>query len=160
MDYPGINGFLPFRGSLMLDVVFVAMFAVVPVMAYSIRLAKRGQYALHKRIQLALAAVLLAAVALFEVDMRFLSGWQPRAKESPYFETWVWYSLYIHLAFAISTAGLWVYVIVQAIRKIPNPPAPCPYGPIHKTWAKAAAIDMLMTALTGWAFYYLAFIAK
>ena len=27
-DYPGIDGFLGFRGSLMLDVVFLAMFAV------------------------------------------------------------------------------------------------------------------------------------
>ena len=160
MEYPGINGFLPFRGSLMLDVVFVAMFAVVPVMGYSIQLAKRGQYVLHTRIQLALAAVLLAAVALFEIDMRFLSGWQPRAKESPYYDTWVWYSLYIHLAFAISTAALWVYVIAQALRKIPKPPGPCAYGPIHKKWAKLAALDMVGTAVTGWAFYYLAFVAK
>ena len=43
-------------------VVFVAMFAVVPVLGWSILLAKRGNYALHKRVQLALAVILLVAI--------------------------------------------------------------------------------------------------
>lgn len=159
MDYPGIDGFLPFRGSLMLDVVFLAMFAVVPAMWWSIQLAKAGKYGLHKRIQLALAVVLLAAVTLFEVDMRVF-GWTERAKPSPYYPGGVWTSLYIHLVCAISTAVLWVAVIVQALRKFPNPPRPNEHSASHKRWAKLAAIDMLLTALTGWAFYYLAFVAK
>ncbi len=67
--------------------------------------------------------------------------------------------LAIHLVFAVSTALLWIYVIVQALRKIPNPPAPCAYSPTHKRWARLAAADMTLTALTGWTFYYLAFVA-
>ena len=45
----------------MLDVVFLAMFLVIPVMTWSIQQAKAGRYTLHKRVQLILAAVLLAA---------------------------------------------------------------------------------------------------
>jgi hypothetical protein len=41
----------------------------------------------------------------------------------------------------------------------PCPPAPGPHSPWHIRWAKVAAIDMLMTAITGWLFYWLAFVA-
>src|SRR5437762_5634615 len=82
--YPGISGFVPgSRGSLMLDVVFLAMFVVVPLLAASIYLVKyRRHYALHKRLQLAMAAILLVAVLLFELDIR-INGWQQRATGTP-----------------------------------------------------------------------------
>ncbi len=183
MEYPGIDGFLNTRASLMLDVVFLAMFAVLPILGASIYLVKyRRLYALHKRIQLLLGVVLLAAVALFEIDMRFISGWQARAAESPYFapieepssllrtvymqilgrsqvEGWVFTSLGIHLFFAVTTTLLWIVVIVRALRNFPNPPASCAHSASHMFWARIAAIDMAMTALTGWIFYYLAFVA-
>ncbi len=164
MDYPGIDGFLPWRASLMLDVVFLAMFAVIPTMAVSVHLVKHhGKFQLHKRIQVSLGIVLLLAVTAFEIDMR-INGWRVRAEASPFYaEAWTagWVNriLAIHLVFAVSTALLWIYVIVQALRKFPNPPAPCAYSPTHKRWARLAAADMTLTALTGWTFYYLAFVA-
>src|SRR4051794_36030704 len=86
-SYPGMGGFVPgARGSLMLDVVFVAMFVVVPLLAASIYLVKyQRQYSLHKKLQLAMAAVLLVAVLLFELDIR-LHGWEERAAPSPFFD--------------------------------------------------------------------------
>jgi uncharacterized membrane protein YozB (DUF420 family) len=160
-QYPGIDGFLGTRASLMLDVVFLALFALVPLMCLGIYLVKfRKQYLLHKRIQLSLAAVLAVTVLLFELDVRF-HPWRLRAEASPYFENGlVNLLLWIHLPFAISTAVLWAYVVVQALRKIPHPPGPCSYSPQHIFWARLAAVDMLATAVTGWAFYYLAFIAS
>src|SRR6266568_3687669 len=85
--YPGISGFVPgSRGSLMLDVVFVTMFIVAPLLLASVYLVKyRRQYGLHKKLQLTMAAVLLVAVLLFEFDMR-LNGWEERASPSPYFD--------------------------------------------------------------------------
>lgn len=159
MSYPNLDGFLGTRASLMLDVVFLAMFAVVPIMGWSIYQVKfRRRYLLHKRIQLALAIVLLAAVVLFEGDMR-VHGWTDRAKPSPFYETWVQYSLYIHLPFAVSTALLWLFVTIRAVRRFPCPPAPGDHSRSHVFWGKLAAIDMALTAVTGWAFYWLAFVA-
>ncbi len=159
MNYPGIDGFLGTRGSLMLDIVFLAMFAVIPIMGWSIYLVKYQQrYLLHKRIQLVLGAVLLVAVTLFEADMR-IHGWESRAIPSPYFGNWVPWTLNVHLCFAVSTALLWIIVIVQALRKFDHVPVPNAYSPAHVFWAKLAAIDMLMTAITGWLFYWLAFVA-
>ena len=167
-EFPGIDGFLPgSRATIMLDVVFLAMFAVIPVMTWSINLVKRKQnYSLHKRVQLTLGIVLLVAVTAFELDMQFISGWRERAAASPHYaspSTWnhlVGYSLAVHLFFAIPTALLWIFVITQALRNFPSPPTPGPYSPTHIRWAKLAALEMLLTAVTGWVFYWLAFMAK
>ena len=165
--YPGIDGFLGFRGSLMLDVVFLAMFAVLPGLAVSIYAVKQGKFELHKKLQLLLGGVLLLAVLAFEVDMR-LHDWEPRAAASPYFRgdaadvDWsstVGVSLIVHLFFAIPTTLLWIMVIVQALRKFPSPPQPGQHSNAHKFWGWLATLEMFGTAVTGWIFYYLAFIA-
>ena len=67
-------------------------------------------------------------------------------------------SLYVHFFFAVTTTWLWIAVITQALRRIPTPPAPGPHRASHRFWGWIAAIDMAMTAVTGWTFYYLAFI--
>jgi uncharacterized membrane protein YozB (DUF420 family) len=159
-QYAGINGFLGSRASIMLDVVFIAMFLVLPALAVGIGLARvRKQYVWHKRVQLTLAAVLLVAVAAFEIDMRFVSGWRDRAEPSPHWPHGVMTSLYVHLVFSISTFFLWLYVVVGALRNFPNPPQPAPYSRRHKFFARLAAADLLLTAITGWIFYWLAFVA-
>ncbi len=164
MEYPGLEGFLGNRASLMLDIVFLAMFIVVPVMGWSIFLAKyRQRYRLHMWIQIVLGIVLLVAVTLFEVDMR-VHGWSERAEASPYYDSnssqgLVNWSLWLHLVFAVSTTIVWIFVIVQAVRKFSTSPTSCSYGPTHRFWGKLAAIDMTLTAVTGWVFYYLAFVA-
>jgi uncharacterized membrane protein YozB (DUF420 family) len=158
-----IAGFLGTRASLMLDVVFLAMFLVVPLLAVSVWLVKRGRYAAHKRMQLLLGTTLLLIVAAFEIDIRFFTDWEKLAEPSPYYRVnaWntVWTALSIHLAFAIPATFLWGYVIVQALRKFPDPPRPGPYSRAHKRWAWLAAGTLVMTAITGSIFYYLAFVA-
>lgn len=163
-----MDGFLGTRASLMLDVVFLAMFAVLPLMGWAIWLAKQRRFALHKRVQLTLAVVLLATVTLFELDIRW-HGWRQRATASPYYgtvsngteTTWGWVDrvLAVHLCFAVSTSVLWILVVTRALRSFPAPPAPGSHSRWHRRWAKLAALDMTATSLTGWVFYYLAFVA-
>lgn len=159
---PGIPGFLGTRGSLMLDVVFLAMFAVVPALAFSIFLVRRGKYQWHKTLQTVLASVLLVAVLAFELDMRFGGGWRERAALSRYWGeglNLVWQSLLVHLLFAIPTLFLWIFVVVQASRKFPTQPGPGIHSSSHRFWGWASVIGMTMTAITGWIFYWLAFVA-
>jgi len=159
------HGLLPTRGSLMLDVVFLAMLAVVPLMGWSIYLVRyRRNYTAHKRIQLGLGIALLVAITAFEVDLRFITkDWEKLAEDSPHYVpgTWdaVWISLAIHLCFAVPTPFLWVYVIVRALRRFPNPPSPNEHSGQHILWARIAAGSLIGTAVTGWVFYYLAFVA-
>ncbi|MCA9246957.1 MAG: DUF420 domain-containing protein [Planctomycetales bacterium] len=142
----------------MLDVVFLAMFAVIPVMGWSIYLVKyRQRYQLHKRIQLTLAAILLAAVTLFEIDIR-LYGWEHLAAPDGEVANRVYVALYVHLVFAITTLVFWIVAIGHAWRSFPAVPAPNEHSPRHRLLGKLAAIDMTLTALTGWIFYVLAFV--
>ncbi|MBX3412221.1 MAG: DUF420 domain-containing protein [Pirellulales bacterium] len=164
MEYAGFNGFLGTRASFMLDVVFLAMFAVMPALIWSVWLVRyRRNYLWHKRVQLALAAVLAVTVVIFEVDIR-VHGWRERAEASPYYGTptqpgIVFTVLYVHLFFAVSTAILWTLVVVRALRRFPSPPVPSEHSASHLLWGRLAAIDMGLTTVTGWTFYYLAFAA-
>lgn len=143
----------------MLDVVAIAMIGMVPILAYSIYVVRaKKNYRLHRKIQITLAVVLLMAISLFEIDIR-IHGWRQFAKASAYYDSWVFPSLYIHLVFAVSTTFLWIYTIVGALKRFDYPPVPNAYSPGHRRVAKLAAIGMFCTAITGWAFYFLAFVA-
>ncbi|REK15798.1 MAG: DUF420 domain-containing protein [Planctomycetota bacterium] len=159
-----MDGFLGTRASLMLDFVALAMVALVPILGASVYLVKyKRRYALHKKIQLLLGGTLLVTVVLFEVEMR-VSGWRDRALASPYMgleggTNWVLVSLWIHLFFAVTSAVLWIAVIYRALRNFPSPPHPAPHSAWHRRFGMLAAIDMGCTAVTGWIFYWLAFVA-
>lgn len=158
--FPGIDGILGTRAPLILDVLCLAMLAVVVVLAWSVYQVKyRQRYSLHKWTQVALGTILLTVVILFEIDIR-LHGWQERAAgqlgaQAPSAAVT---ALYVHLVFAVTTVLLWPTVIVLALRKFPNPPVPGPHSRIHVPLARIAAIDMVLTAITGWIFYYVAFV--
>lgn len=161
-----IDGFLGTRASFMLDFVFLAMFLVVPLMGFSIWLVKyRQQYLWHKRLQVLLGMVLLVAVVAFEADIRISEyqghPWSTRAFVPPATAPApiVYQVLYVHLFFAVTTTVLWIFVIVQALRKFDKLATPNAYSTTHMFWAKLAAIDMTLTAVTGCTFYYLAFMA-
>lgn len=157
---PGIDGFLGSRASLGTDLVFVALFAVVPLVAWSVSVARRGGYRLHKRLQLTIAVALLLAITVFEIDMRLVSGWKPRAVASPWWPDGVWAALSIHLVFAVSTVVLWAWVVWEALRRFPSPPQPAAHGRRHRLMGRLAAADLMLTAVTGWIFYWFAFVAS
>jgi putative membrane protein len=144
---------------MMIDVVCLAMIGVVLVLAWSVYQVKaRHRYQLHKWTQITLGAILLVTVILFEIDIR-LHGWEDRAANAiggrP--EQLVYTALYVHLVFAISTVLLWPITIGLAVANFSNPPAPGPHSRIHVPLARTAAVDMVLTAITGWIFYWLAF---
>ena len=134
MDYPGWDGFLGTRASLMLDVVCLGMVVVVLVLAWSIyQVRNKRRFQLHKRLQLALAALLAIVLTVFELDIR-INGWQHRAAGSLTGQpsSAVFTSLWIHLFFALTTVVLWVVVIVGALRRYSNPPLPNEHSAFHR----------------------------
>lgn len=148
----------------MLDIVFGAMFIVVPCIALGVVLIKKKKYDLHRQLMTTLTVVLVAVVIAFEIDVRFYHPWVDLAEGSPYLsDPWhkstLAYMLYFHLIFAISTFVIWVGVAIVALRKFDRPTVPNAYSRIHKRWAWVAAIDMTITAVTGSIFYWMAFVA-
>lgn len=154
-----MTGFLPFsRASFMIDFIFVALLAILPVLYWSVRCAIQGDYERHRKLQIIISIALFVAVLLFELEMR-LVGWTHHATSSPFFTTWVYPSLYLHLVFAIPTTLLWFYTVIWAYRRFPQPPKPVRHARRHKTLGKLAASGMVGTSLTGFLFFALAFVA-
>jgi putative membrane protein len=155
----GFDGFLGTRASLGMDVLLVGLLATLPVLAASIAAVRSRRYAIHKSLQLVIVAVLVAAIVAFEIDIRLFSDWRLRAAASPFWPAGVLWSLGIHLVFAVSTLGLWTWVVWEALRRFPRPPVPGSHGPRHRRMARLAALDLIATAVTGVIFYWLAFVS-
>ena len=146
----------------MLDGIVVVMLGVTVAMAIGIAVARYGgHYRAHWRIQLGIAVLLAITVTAFEIDVRLINPhWRELAAASPYYASGlVTAALCVHLVFAIPTPLLWIYVIVAALRRFPNPPAPNEHSRAHRRWARLAALGMFGTTVTGWVFYWLAFVA-
>lgn len=161
------RGFLGNDASLMLDLVVCALVLIVPILVWSVWQARyHGRYTLHRNLQIALAAVLFVAVGLFEIDLQvYHGGWQNvvnRPGEPPRLTgealELTRRVLRIHLVFAISTPILWGATIGLALRRFPSPPAPGAHSRAHRWLGWISAIDLALTAATGLAFYYVAFV--
>lgn len=153
-------GFLPSsRGSFILDFIVLAMAAVIPVLIYSIWQAKyRKNLAFHKTLQIGLGVVLGITILTFELDMR-INGWRHLAKDSPYYDTFVYPALIVHLFFAIPTLFLWTYTLYAGVKHSIEKSL-SKYRIQHRKLGRLSAAFMLGTTVTGWIFYYLAFIAS
>lgn len=160
------HGFLGYDGStFMLDFVVTALVLIVPALLVSLYLVKvRRNYTAHRNLQLALAGVLLVAVIAFEIDIRAHGGWQEivGSRQIPLSTDQIEaakQTLYVHLVFAISTPLLWATTIALALKRMPQPPAPCEHSRLHKTLGWLSVIDLVLTSATGLLFYYRAFVA-
>lgn len=152
------TGFLPFsRANFLMDFVVLAMAVIVPIMIGSVILVRyKKDYNLHKKIQIALGSILGLTLIVFELDVR-LNGWRHLAEASPYYENFVFPSLFVHLFFAIPTFFLWLVTIIGGIKRY-NPKNPLNTG-FHKKMGRYSAFFMLGTTVTGWIFFWLAFVA-
>lgn len=154
-----MDGFLPFsRGTLMMDTVVTAMLIVVPLTIYGSRLAKTRRYERHRQVQLGLATGLALAVLAFELEVR-LMGWRERAAPSPYFHTILFPWLYFHVTIAVCASLLWIAATVHGLRRMPRPARPGPGSVWHRRIGQATIAATCATAVTGWVFFYLAFVA-
>lgn len=155
---PDLQGFLPTRGSFVLDFVFVAMFAIMLLLTLNIRMARGGKYQLHRNLQIWLSVILLIAIIIFEIDVRFFTDWKKLAEPSRYYDSGlVHWAMGIHLSFAIPTPFVWGFVIYRALKHFPNPATPSAHSAEHRKWGWIAALMMFGTGITGCIFYWVAF---
>lgn len=148
----------------MLEGIVVAMLVVTLVLALSIAAARFGKrYRLHRAIQIGLTVGLAVILAAFEADMRFATDWRALAEESPWYErdrfSVVDAALAVHLCFAIPAPFVWATTLGLALRRFGRNVGPGPYSRGHRLWGWISAAMMGLTTLTGWIFFYLAFVA-
>jgi len=143
------RGFLGTRGDLLMDIVILALVAVVPIVFYNWHLARTGRYPLHKTMQISLAVLLGAVVGLFEYNLRLQGGIFTATAASGYAGTGTLnFWIYFHTFFAITTILVWVGLIVVSLRRFPNPPAPGAFSGRHRFWGRVGMVWMLVTGVT------------
>jgi hypothetical protein len=160
------TGFLGYPTTFMLDFVVCALVLVVPLLLLSLWLVKfRRKYLVHKRLQIVLGVVLLAAVTAFEVDVQLVhGGWEKIVAKQNLDEAALaakiasvrpW--LLVHLVFAVTTPFLWVATIVLALKRFGSNPIPGAHSKLHALLGWASTIDITLTSVTGLLFYYVDF---
>ncbi len=153
-------GFLATRATWMLDFVVVAMAIVLVVLAISVFQARAGRRRLHKIIQIVTATILVSTLVAFEIDMQLITDWRELAKPSPLYESGIVnMCLYIHLLFAIPTPFVWAGIIWFALSRFKRSFSADKFNRTHRIWGWIGTVLMFMTAITGWIFYYTAFVA-
>jgi uncharacterized membrane protein YozB (DUF420 family) len=152
-------GFLGTRGDLLMDVVVVAIVLTPFLFLWAVRLARRGEYRRHRNLQTTLLTTLLAAVVLFELDIRLTGGTQAFLADSPHLGrpllTWL---LRTHVLVAVLSFGLWSLVVVQAwrARMDLNPGL---FSAIHRRRGYWVFAGTVFTAVSGVWLYWLGFVA-
>jgi putative membrane protein len=143
------RGILGTRADLLMDIVILALVAVVPIVFYNWRLARSGRYPLHKTLQITLAVLLGAVVGLFEYNLRLQGGIFAATAASRYAGTGTLnFWIYFHTFFAITTILVWIGLILVSLRRFPKPPAPGPFSARHRFWGRIGMVWMLVTGVT------------
>lgn len=121
-----------------------------------IRMAKTGRYVWHRRLIWSLSIPMAVILAIAEWGVRY-RGWQDQASFSPFYDSWVFPVLTIHIIIAVLTLLLWVVILSQAEQAFGKTPKPGPHSASHKKSVKLFLIGFYATIATGCLFYYLAF---
>lgn len=147
------------RAPISLDLLALLLLIALPIQIMSLLLVWRWKaYRAHKYLQLGIAGILGPAVLGFEIQIR-VQGWRHLAEISPYYDSFVLPALVFHLIWAIPALLLWIFTIIGAMKNFARSPRPSRYSIIHKRMGRLAVIAMMGTGITGWLFYWLAFLA-
>lgn len=151
---------LPFsRAAASIDFLALVLLLILVLLAVSWwSVARKKALRLHKALQIVQAVILGGALLAFEWEIR-RHDWRAAAEASPYFDAWVQPVLVLHLACAFPCFVLWVVTMTGAIRRFPSPIRSAPYAVQHRTLGRLTAIFTIATTLTGWLFFWLAFVS-
>ena len=152
-----MKGLFP-NTDILIDAVNFSFIIIVPTLIYSWLKVRKGEYGLHKKVQIMLFAVLFGAVILFEVDLRMRGGIFEMVKDSRFAGTALLNGLiWFHLFVSITTALIWIGLVVFSLRKFPAPPVPNSFSRTHILFGRIGMIDMILTGITGVMLYVLGF---
>lgn len=143
---------------ILIDVVNFSFIVIVPTLIYSWIKVRRGEYSVHKKVQLMLFAVLFVAVVLFELDLRARGGIFEMVKDSQFAGTAFLNGLiWFHMLTSITTSIIWIGLIAMSLWKFATPPVPNSFSGVHKFFGKIGMVDMILTGVTGVMLYVLGF---
>ncbi len=109
-------GFLGTRAAFYMDLVTV-YFAILPfLLALSIRQAVIGNISMHYKSQMAILALTVVMVLIFEIGVRISGGFSEYVKASPVSYDFLLFFLLVHILVAFLSVVGWIYLIVTSYR--------------------------------------------
>ena len=152
------HGFLGTRADALMDVVLLAVLATPVIFTLSFRLARGRKYASHRSLQTYLLAVLLAAVVLFEVDVRLSGGSGSLMRGSSYAGApWLRFLLIAHVTGAVTTFLLWLGLVITSRRRF-RQVLPGRFSALHRRLGRGVFAGTLYTAVSAILMYVCGFI--
>jgi putative membrane protein len=147
------------RAHVIVDLTFCVTL-VAPALAFaSMRLARGRQLELHRRIQLALLALCVAAVLALEIQIRLAGGSGALVQGSPFAETALMRTaLWLHMGGAVLTYAVWgtlAGVSVARYRRV----LPGRFSALHRRAGTGVFAGLCFTAVSAAVVYTLAFVA-
>ena len=156
-------GFLPNvrDASVALDILVLWAGVLIVGLAWSLYAVRfQGRYRLHRLIQAGLTGVLAVALFLLELNLFLDLTWWDRALQSPYNQRGILVPfLWTHRGIASVSCLFWLWTLVTAFHGFESPPTPGAFSRDHKRLAWVATVSVFTTAVTGWMFYWMAFLA-
>ena len=154
-------GFLGTRADVLIDIVTLSFIVILPILIWSWRLARvKKDYVNHRKVQLYLGITLGIVVAVFEYDLSMSGGIFELTKGGVYEGTAILnWTIYIHTAFAVAAAVIWVVLILMSLRRFGKPPQPNDFSRTHRFWGRTGMVCMIMAGATSPSLYYFGFVA-
>lgn len=151
-------GFLGTRAAFYMDVVTL-YFALLPfLVALAIRFAVRGNHRAHYKSQMAILAVTLLLVVIFEIGVRIGGGFLQYARESGVNYPFMVAFLVVHIIVAMVTVGSWGHLIYTARRAyLEEGPAAAAFRN-HKKTGRRVFAGIALTSAMGVAIYLFLFL--
>ena len=146
---------------MLIDIVTLSFVIILPLLIVSWRIVRVNRnYLLHRNMQLTLGITLAVVVAIFEYDLAASGGIFELTRGSTYEGTALLNgTIYVHTAFAITAAIVWVGLIVFSMIRFASPPVPGAFSRTHRLWGRIGMITMMLAGATALPLYYLGFVA-
>lgn len=152
-------GFFGTRADVLMDVVFVSTLATPFVVAWGIRFARQRDFRRHRAVQTTLLAVLLVAVALFEVDLRLSGGSGSLMKGSSYAGTGLLRGVLLaHVLANVVTFFTWLVLVVKSWRRFETPELPGTWGATHRRLGRFVFAGLVFGAVSAVVMYVMGFV--
>ncbi len=151
-------GFLGTRAPFFMDLVTL-YFALLPfLVAISVYFAVKKNYMLHFRSQMAVFALTMVMVVVFEIGVRVDGGFNAYMQDSGVNYGWALAYLVIHVLFALATVVAWGITIYSSFKAFREEGIGAPYFREHKKRARWVFLAIIITSVMGTSMYPILFV--
>lgn len=146
------------RADVLSNFAYLATLIAPVVSLLSYRLARRGEFHRHRRLQVGLLVFCWAAVLGLELDIRLSGGsGSVIARALPAYQVVARRLLLVHITAAIATYGLWTVLAVASLRRFGRR-LPGAFSSRHRRLGWLVFSGLLFTALSATGMYVLTFV--